>query len=84
MPGCTLELYRSALRLRRSFGLGAGAMRWLSESDDSVVAFENGGVVVVANTGDDPVPLPPGTVLLASADLPGDGTLPPDATAWVS
>jgi alpha-glucosidase len=48
--------------------------------------FQPGGsaVVVLANLGTTPVPLPHGaTVLLASADLPGDGTLPSDATVWL-
>ncbi len=83
VAGSTLELYRAALRLRRSSGLGSGAVRWLSAEGDSVLAFRNQDVIVVTNTGDAPVPLPPGDVLLSSVDLPADGTLPPDVTAWV-
>jgi len=29
------------------------------------------------------VPLPAGEVLMASGELTGDGTLPPDVTAWL-
>ena len=48
------------------------------------MAFGNGALVVLANTGELPLPLPDGArVLLASDDLPGDGTLPPDTTAWL-
>ncbi len=83
LPGSTLELYRAALRLRRSSGFGSGALQWLSEDRATVVAFRNRNVIVVANTGDAAVPLPPGQVLLSSVELPGDGTLPSDATVWV-
>jgi alpha-glucosidase len=36
----------------------------------------------VTNFGTDPVPLPQGTVILASAPIDG-GQLPPDTTAWL-
>ena len=82
--GSTYELYRAALRLRRERHLGRGDLRWLDAPED-VVAFGNGDLVVLANTGDRPVALPDGTeVLQASDDLPGDGTLPPDTTAWLA
>ena len=93
VPGSTLELYRAALRLRREHGLGDGGLEWLSGYPDDVLAFRvagpdqdgaEGGVVVLANLGTTAVPLPDGAaVLLASADLPGDGTLPADVTVWL-
>ena len=49
---------------------------------DSTVAFRNGDVIVVANTGDAPVELPAGDVLLASGEL-ADGALPADTTVWL-
>ncbi|WP_281882844.1 glycoside hydrolase family 13 protein [Agromyces rhizosphaerae] len=82
-PRSTLELYRSALSLRRSHELGAGSVEWLPASGGPVLAFRNGDVTVVANTGDAPVALPAGQVLLASGPL-GDGTLPVDTTVWMS
>ena len=36
----------------------------------------------MTNFGTDPVPLPQGTVMLASAPIHG-GQLPPDTTAWL-
>jgi alpha-glucosidase len=39
-------------------------------------------VIVVANTGEQPVELPAGDVLLSSAELIGR-TLPGDTTAWL-
>jgi len=40
------------------------------------------GVVCVLNAGTGPVPLPDGELLIAS-DALVDGTLPPDAAAWI-
>ncbi|KQM82322.1 alpha-amylase [Agromyces sp. Leaf222] len=82
----TLELYRTALRLRREHALGAGTLEWTEldgVADASVLAFRNSGVLVVANTGSTPVPLPAGEVLLASSPLDG-GTLPADTTIWIA
>jgi alpha-glucosidase len=94
VPGSTLEFYREALRLRRREKLGSGSLLWLHNHSDvvadaSVLAFGNGRVQVLANTGTTDVPLPRGlTVLLASEDLKPDGagrlTLPPDTTAWLT
>ncbi len=78
----TLSMYQAGLSLRRSHALGAGALSWLEGFDDSVVAFRNGDVVVVANTGSAPVALPDGEVLFTSSPL-ADHTLPADTTAWL-
>ncbi|WP_448808446.1 glycoside hydrolase family 13 protein [Agromyces bauzanensis] len=82
VAGSTLSMYREALRLRREHDLGAGALEWLPGFGEPVVAFRNGDVVVVANTGTEPVQLPGGDVLLASGEL-DDRTLPADTTAWL-
>ncbi|MGI9824281.1 glycoside hydrolase family 13 protein [Agromyces sp. Marseille-Q5079] len=88
-PSSTLSLYRDALRLRREHGLGAGSLEWieldgLAGSDAaSVIAFRNGDVIVVANTGSATVALPAGDVLLASGPL-AEGSLPGDTTVWIS
>jgi alpha-glucosidase len=83
-PGSMLNLYRAALRIRRSEpGLGDGPMAWLP-SDDNVLAFRRGDHFVnVTNMSAVAVTLPPHTeILLTSADTV-DGLLPPDATAWL-
>ena len=82
VPGSTLELYRLALRLRREFALGTGAVDWLSGFADEIVAFRNGDVIILANTGSASVELPAGDLLLASEPLTGR-TLPGDTTAWL-
>lgn len=87
VEGSTLELYRSVLRLRDRFGLGAGSLEWHDLGDD-VVAFGNGAVRVVANLGAAPVALPAGAeVLVASGDLvevDGQPAVPTDVTAWLT
>ncbi|ROO58474.1 alpha-glucosidase [Micromonospora sp. Llam0] len=82
VPGSTYELYRTALRLRRDLGLGAGRLRWL-ESPEDVLACCVDEVTVVTNFGAEPVSLPPGTEpLIASGPLNGSGRVPTDVTVW--
>ncbi|MFT3942979.1 MAG: glycoside hydrolase family 13 protein [Ancrocorticia sp.] len=76
-----LELYRSALALRRQLQ-GPEEIVWL-DSPAGVLAFERpGGWVCVSNFDADPVELPEGELLLASAPLT-DGKLPAATTAWL-
>ncbi|OEV10055.1 glycoside hydrolase family 13 protein [Streptomyces nanshensis] len=86
-PDSTLELYRTALRLRREHpGLGAGdAVEWLP-APDGVLAFRRGTFVCTANTGEETAELPyvPGELLLASGPYDGGTSLPADTTAWWS
>ena len=82
IPGSTLELYRSALALRRSHSLGSGSVAWLKGYGKSVVAFRNGDVIVVCNTGKVAVELPVGEILLSSEPITG-GALPTDVTVWL-
>jgi alpha-glucosidase len=83
-PGSMLNLYRTALALRRSYGLGRGSLEWL-EAPAGVLAFGRGAVTVVVNTGTRPVPLREygARTLLASQELPNDSMLPPHAAAWI-
>ena len=80
--GSTLELYRLALSLRHEHDLGFGTVEWLPGYDETVVAFRNGAVTVIANTSDVPVELPVGEVLLSSEELHG-AALAPDQTVWM-
>jgi len=84
VKGSTLELYRAALRLRREHHLGSGTLAWADGYAEGVLAFRNGDLLVVANTTDGPIALPAGAdVLLSSEELPADGSLPADSTAWL-
>ncbi|MEU8516250.1 glycoside hydrolase family 13 protein [Kitasatospora sp. NPDC048722] len=86
-PTSTLELYRSALAVRRAQpDLGAGTgVEWLDAPEGTLV-FRRGSFVCTVNTGAEPVRIPaPGKLLLASAELVVDGgetVLAPDSTGW--
>jgi alpha-glucosidase len=85
-PRSTLELYRSALRIRRaSPALGDGTMNWLDvPATDSVLAFARApGFVCAVNVGGAAAPLPEfGEPVLASADVVDPRLLPSDTAVW--
>ena len=86
-PGSTLNLYRQALGWRRKLQ-AADDLEWVRGTSGQVLHFRRpGGWRSVTNFGTRAVPLPPGTVVAASAPLQGTqldcGVLPPDTTAWV-
>ncbi|MDB1087867.1 glycoside hydrolase family 13 protein [Streptomyces sp. ACA25] len=92
-PASTLELYRTALAVRREHSaLGAGdSVEWL-DAPEGILAFRRRGadgtaVVCAANTTAEPVELTgalavPGELLVASGAYDGTGPLPGDTTAW--
>lgn len=82
VEGSTVELYTLALKLRAEHRLGLGSLAWLPGYGDDVVAFTNGAVTVVSNTGSSEVPLPEGRIVLSSAPV-GDGVIAGDTTVWV-
>ncbi|NUK10432.1 glycoside hydrolase family 13 protein [Streptomyces lunaelactis] len=79
-----LNLYRSALRLRRQHpALGDGEMRWLDAGADTLAFTREPGFGFVANFGDRPVMMPAGShVILASGPLYG-ALLPADTAVWL-
>jgi alpha-glucosidase len=81
VPGSTLEFYVAALAARREHKLASGLIEWL-DTDADVLAFRNGDLTIVANTGLTPVPLPAGEIVVASGPA-GDGVLPGDTTVWL-
>ncbi|GAA5170600.1 glycoside hydrolase family 13 protein [Pseudonocardia eucalypti] len=83
-PDSMLELYRSALRLRRSHpALGDGTLTWSDAGPDVLSFTRDPGFACVLNLSDSPVELPPHQeTLLTSAPLSG-GRLPPDTAAWL-
>lgn len=84
-PTSTLALYTTALRIRRAHpALGEGTMTWDPATRGPVLALRREpGFCCVVNTGVEPVPLPPGEVMVAS-DAVRDGLLPGDAAVWLS
>jgi alpha-glucosidase len=83
-PDSTLSLYRRALALRAHRPEFRGdAVEWLPGASDAVIfGVVGGGLVCALNAGDEPVPLPDGELLLASAPV-ADGVLAPDTAAWI-
>jgi glycosidase len=81
-PDSTLSLYRQALGWRRKLQ-AADHLEWMPGTNGQVLHFGRpGGWRSVTNFGPRAVPLPHGTVVLASASLEA-GLLPADTTAWI-
>ncbi|MDH2388693.1 glycoside hydrolase family 13 protein [Streptomyces sp. HNM0663] len=85
-PRSTLELYRSALALRRQLdGLGDGEMEWLP-GPDGMLTFRRPGLVCTLNTLDTEAEMPvPGRPVLASAALEFSGAavrIPGETCVW--
>ncbi|OLR89617.1 alpha-amylase [Actinokineospora bangkokensis] len=83
-PGSMLSLYRHAIELRKTSEAFAGTeLEWYG-APPGCFAFrrKGGGLICALNTSDAPVPLPPGTTLLASGPLDGE-ELPPETAAWL-
>ncbi|MGW0560907.1 glycoside hydrolase family 13 protein [Streptomyces sp. NPDC003016] len=89
-PHSTLELYRSALVLRRELpGLGDGPITWPQAPGghpDGLLVFGRPGFVCTLNTTARPAELPAPGRLLTASEAPavngGAVTLPPDSCAW--
>ena len=84
----TLEMYRSALRIRRERAeFTAADLTWL-ESPTDVVAFARDDVTVVANMGEEPITWPAEELLIASSPsvtfADGTVTVPPETAVWLS
>jgi alpha-glucosidase len=81
-PESTLRLYREALRWRRELRT-AQDLEWVDTGGEDVLHFRRrGGWQSMTNFGPDSVPLPAGSVVLASGPLDAD-RLPTDTTAWI-
>nr|WP_281496801.1 glycoside hydrolase family 13 protein [Ornithinimicrobium sp. F0845] len=88
VAGSSLELYRTLLAIRRELDLGVGELVWDESFGAQTVAFritdqDGAGVLVVANLGTDPVPLPEGADVLVSSGHLVDGGVPTDTTVWL-
>lgn len=89
VPGSTLELYRSALALRRSLGLGLGEISELADGEDHLAYVSRDPLgeradVLILTTFDAPAKLPVGwEAILSSAEI-ADHTIPANCTVWAS
>ena len=81
-PGSTLNMYRTALEIRREEGgLGDGPMEWLDLGADVLAFSRPGNFVCVVNFGA-PLRLPQGEILVASAPIQ-EMVLPADSAVWM-
>jgi len=84
-PSSILELYRTALHLRRAHPAlaGDGLVRWLHLPDDALGFERDPGFACIVNVSAPPIELPAGAeVLLASGPLAGT-TVPADTAVWL-
>ena len=79
-----LELYRRALRIRRSRpALGDGTLEWLDAPDGALAFARDPGFICIVNVSGDPVSPPADAeALLSSSALTDDGQVPSDTAAW--
>ncbi|WP_347041536.1 glycoside hydrolase family 13 protein [Brachybacterium nesterenkovii] len=90
VDGSTLEMYRTALHLRRELRLGehADGVAFVEDAPEGVLALLHGGVLVAVNTTDADVPLAelPGAaglgVIAASGPVDAD-VIPAETAVWL-
>lgn len=83
-PASTLSLHRNAMELRRAHGVARETgVQWYG-APRGCLAFRcgQGSLTCALNTSEEDVPLPPGEVILASAEIGAD-RLPPDTAVWL-
>jgi alpha-glucosidase len=82
-PESTLSFYKTALGLRKQFGLGEGSFSWLvNHKGPETLGYENSGVKVLYNFGVQPVDLSSFEILLSSQPLSGK-QLATNQCAWI-
>ena len=77
-----LELYRSALRLRRELTPDDMQLRWHASNRQVLHFARSNGWECIVNFSDDPVPMPQGQKMLVS-ELTVRSLVPPDGAAWI-
>ena len=79
----TLSFYKTALRLRKQHSLGEGPFGWLTgHQGPNYLGYENSGVRVIYNFGEEPIDLSGLGVLISSDPLKGS-QLEINQCAWV-
>lgn len=82
----TLSLFRHALEIRGTHpGFTGERLEWYG-APKGCFAYRRPGTTLVCalNASSDPVPLPPGEVLITSGPLTTDGLLPADTAVWLA
>jgi alpha-glucosidase len=85
VAGSTLELYKSALHIRRELKLGEGSFAWLPQfTNENSLGYRNGGILVIHNFGREPIAMPTGEVILRSANESDQKHIAADETVWIA
>ena len=80
-PASTLQLYRRTVALRRTLPDLQGADYEAVDAPVGCLAYRRGGLTVVLNAGERPVPMPDGELVHASGPVGPD--LPADTAVWL-
>ena len=84
VAGSTLELYKSALRIRRELRLGEGSFAWLPQfTNEQTLGYRNGDILVIHNFNQEPIELPAGQLILRSAAEISQNTVAANETVWL-
>ncbi|MEY4294186.1 MAG: hypothetical protein RIR29_836, partial [Actinomycetota bacterium] len=84
VAGSTLELYKSALRIRRQLKLGEGSFAWLPQfTNERALGYRNGQILVIHNFGREAMAMPAGVVILRSANGLDQQHIAADETVWI-
>jgi alpha-glucosidase len=85
VAGSSLEMYRSALRIRRAIAPADDGVEWLSTTHDDVIHLRRtNGWECIVNFSDSPRPRPVAAVLLSSSPLNDDDHIPGESTVWLA
>ena len=88
-PSSTLNLYRSALKIRKNRLVGAGEIEWVDRGETGLLSFARGEFAIYLNSGTSAIEIPTvGTLALGSDHevklANGTLSLPAASAAWVA
>jgi alpha-glucosidase len=79
----TLSFYKQALAIRKQLALGEGSFAWVEgHTGPDSLAYENSGIRVIYNFGNEPIDLSKAEVLISSQSLTG-GKLESNSCVWI-
>jgi alpha-glucosidase len=79
----TLAFYRKALAVRKQLALGEGSFDWVpGHTGPDSLGYENSGIRVIYNFGQDLIDLGSAEILISSAPIVG-GQLETNSCVWV-
>jgi alpha-glucosidase len=79
----TLAFYRKALAVRKKLALGEGSFDWVpGHAGPDSLGYENSGIRVIYNFGQDPIDLGSAEILISSGPIVG-GQLETNSCVWV-